>query len=441
LSAPLAKGLSGVAPNWNDCEPRAADVSHHSIDLQVELAPPSIVGSGDVRVRMRRAARFIALDARALRISQVAAHGVPLRFRQASGHLCVELPQVASAGSEIDVRLSWLVPTGVSTPHFAPDQVWAGYDAAAWMPTLQDPAQRATLELRLTVPSDLKVVASGRRLPPSSVAEGRVTHSYLLERPTAPFLYAFAVGRFAEAELDVANVKLRALGPYGSDLRSALALTAPMLRFYVDKLGAEFPSAEYTQVFVHGDAAQEAAGFSLLSASSLETVRQDPTEDWIFSHELAHQWFAWLVPCADFADFWLNEGFATFLVAAVKEQRWGRAAYDREVELWRRRSAKVHAEGHDAPLSRSAPGVVRVEVPESALPPRGITYARGALVLHRLRNDLGDAAFWSGLRRYVAHCAGKGARSEDLRIAMEATSGRDLRPFFDAWVYAPAPEL
>jgi hypothetical protein len=78
---------------------------------------------------------------------------------------------------------------------------------------------------------------------------------------------------------------------------------------------------------------------------------------------------------------------------------------------------------------------------ESELQKRGVTYSGGALVLHELRGELGDPIFWDGIRRYVKDRAGKGARSEDLRVALEAASGRDLRPFFAAWVYASAPDL
>ncbi len=59
----------------------------------------------------------------------------------------------------------------------------------------------------------------------------------------------------------------------------------------------------------------------------------------------------------------------------------------------------------------------------------------------KLRGERGDAVFWDGIRGYVKDRAGKGARSEDLRVALEAASGRDLRPFFATWVYASAPDL
>ena len=344
-------------------------------------------------------------------------------------------------GSETSVNLAWTVHSGDQTPRANGAQVWAGYNTAAWMPTDFDPAARATLALRIAAPQQYKVIASGRTTSSARADASRRVHSFELERPSPPFLFAFAAGDFEEATLDVEGGKLRALGPKGSDLAAALALTAPMLRFLVTKTGAPLPSSEYTQVFVQGDAAQEAAGFALIGAQSLADVRADPKEDWVFAHELAHQWFAWLVPCKDFADFWLNEGFATFLVAAIKEERWGREAYDREVELWRSRSQRAHDQGRDAAVSLAPPGLPRPSVKESELQARAITYSRGALVLHKLRSELGDAVFWDGVRRYVTRQANKGATSEDLRAAFELASNKDLAPFFARWVYSAAPDL
>jgi aminopeptidase N len=425
---------------------RAVDVLDHRIDLTVGLSPPSLSGHGEVRVRLRRAAATVVLDAAGLLVSDVAGASGPLRFRLGAGKLCVALDRPAQAGSEVSLRIAWVVPVANRPVHFSADEIWAGYSASAWMPTVEDPAQRATLSLRITADAALTVVATGRSLGRAPVTDDLVTdlvtQSFVVDRPSPPFLYAFSVGRFERAETVVDGVILRAFGPPGSALKRALDLTAPMYRALRDRLGADLPAAEYSQVFVRGDAAQEAAGMSLISASALDDVRMDPKDDWIFSHELAHQWFAWLVPCADFSDFWLNEGFATFLVAVLKEQRWGAAAYASEVDVWRRRSAEVHAGGSDAPLSLSRPGAPARRPPtEAELPPRGVTYFRGALVLDKLRRDLGDGAFWDGVRRYVRACAGRGARSDDLRAAFEAASGRSLQRFFDTWVYAPAPVL
>lgn len=424
------------------CGPEArAEVLHHDIELDLRENTRIISGRGSIKFRSREKTTKVSFDARALEITSAEHAGQSVGRIAEDGILCLDLGRELEAGHEASVDLAWTVEAAERTPRADGDQVWAGYNAAAWMPTAFDPATRATLALRIVVPEGKKVAASGRAVSSVPAGAGRRAHSFELTRPSPPFLYAFAVGDFDEAMLDIDGVKLRALGPKGSDLSGALALTAPMLRFLVKKTGAPLPSSEYTQVFVHGDAAQEAAGLALIGKQSLLDVGKDPMEDWVFSHELSHQWFAWLVPCQDFADFWLNEGFASFLVAAIKEERWGRAAYDREVELWRARSQKAHADGRDAPVSLAPPGSPRHSPKESELQARAITYSRGALVLHKLRTELGDQVFWEGVRHYVERRANKDATTEDLRAAFELASKTDLAPFFARWVYSSAPDI
>jgi aminopeptidase N len=261
----------------------------------------------------------------------------------------------------------------------------------------------------------------------------------VLDLPSPPFLYAFAAGKFEVAEHRSGDTLVRAYGPPGPGLSAALRATGSMYQFLSGKLGVGHPWGEYLQVFVEGDIAQEAAGMALIGAQALKDRSLDPEDDWVFIHELAHQWFGWLVPCADFSDFWLNEGFATFMVGAFKESQWGAAAYEREVNNWRQRSAKVRAAGHEAPIALSSPtGAARPAPRDFELQDRGVTYFRGALVLHRLRSELGEEAFWRGLRLYVTTHAGKGARTRDLESALERASGRDLGKFFEQYVYAAA---
>ena len=424
-AAPVTAPVTAPPARNAGCVEGDLDVLQHDVTLRIVGAELPIEGTGDVRVRLRRTTQWVGLDTHDLTVGLVTEHDRARTFTQGHGQVCVALREPVAAGTELTLHLAWQIAATSKTPHREGGELWAGYDAAAWMPTLMDPAQRSTLALRVTAPEGLRVVSSNGA-----------------QRPAPSFLQAFAVGRFDEASLVSEGTTLRAFGPQGADLAGALAITAPMLRFLVAHTGAAFPAAEYTQVFVKGEAAQEAAGLSLIDADALDDVRKDPQEDWVFAHELAHQWFAWLVPCADFADFWLNEGFATFFTAAIKEARWGREAYDREVRLWRERSAKVHAQGKDAPLSLSDPAVPRRPPPrDSELQPRGVTYARGALVLDELRRDLGDAAFWDGVRRYVKSTAGRGARTEDLRVALEGASGTDLRAYFSRRVYAIAFDL
>jgi aminopeptidase N len=173
---------------------------------------------------------------------------------------------------------------------------------------------------------------------------------------------------------------------------------------------------------------------ALLSERNLGELVQDRHEDWLIVHELIHSWWGNRITCRSWNDFWLNEGLTTFLQAAFKEVKWGRAAYEKEIANARRRYDDARRTGKERALSFEG-----WKTPPDASGP--ITYSKGALVFELLRRRLGEQAFWSGLRAYtLAGAATKGGvTSEDLERAMEVASGQKLKPLFDACVYGAGP--
>ncbi len=300
------------------------------------------------------------------------------------------------------------------------------YFACDWMICTQDrPGDKATLTLTIRTPG--ATLAPGRMTDLADDAE-----TWRLDRPTSSYLYGFAAGRFDyhRVKVGAANIDTYAdenVAPY-RDQPTAVADTPAMLRFFQDKAGVPLPGGLYTQLIVAGSAAQESADYSTLGWDSLSAVLKDPQEDWLAAHEMAHQWWGNLVTCASWDDFWLNEGITSFMVAAWKEHRWGRPAYDREMALMRARVAKARAAGIDVPLTFHGP------YPSLGLK-RAIVYGKGALFMDALRTAMGDDAFWAGLKRYTRAYAGGAADSHDFQRAMQAEADKPLQPLFDQWVY------
>jgi aminopeptidase N len=440
-SVPSAAFVGAMAAAGGCERSTALSLLSHDVELEVSLDPPTLVGNGIVRVRATQPTAVVGLDAKELAVRRFLVESQEVDFERTPALVCATLPAPLAAGDERTLRVEWRLEGDRNMPKFSQNEVFAGYQTSAWMPTLQDAAQRATLVLHVTASTPLKVGASGRLQERQRLPGERTRHTFMLDRPAPPFLYAFAVGRFDEEELRVDDMLLRAFGPPGADLTPALEATASIHRFLNDKLGVPHPWREYLQVFVDEDVAQEAAGMALIGARALRDLRANPQDDWVLSHELSHQWFGWLVPCADFADFWLNEGFATFMVGAFKQAQWGTVAYEQELGNWRRRSAAVRAQGRDAPIALSSPeGAARAAPSEGELQARGVTYFRGALVLHRLRAELGEETFWRGIRSYVTSHAGQSVRTSDLRRSLEAASQRDLGEFFERWIYSVAAD-
>jgi aminopeptidase N len=118
------------------------------------------------------------------------------------------------------------------------------------------------------------------------------------------------------------------------------------------------------------------------------------------------------------------------MVAAWKEQRWGRDAYDREIRLARESVDAAKQAGVDRRLTSREP------YPSLSLR-RAIQYSKGALFMDRLRSELGDELFWRGFKAYTRAHVGQPVTSADLQRAFERASGRDLSRLFAAWVFEP----
>ncbi len=64
-----------------------------------------------------------------------------------------------------------------------------------------------------------------------------------------------------------------------------------------------------------------------------------------------------------------------------------------------------------------------------------VSYSKGGLILHYLRQLTGDSAFFDALHLYLTRNALKSAEATQLRLAFEEVTGRDWNWFFNQWYY------
>jgi aminopeptidase N len=265
---------------------------------------------------------------------------------------------------------------------------------------------------------------------PGDVAEGKMQMEWQLDRPAPTYTFGFAIGAFSEASDHSSRVALRYLGRdfTDADLRRVFSETAQVLSFFEQRSGVPYPGDAYVQALVARTAGQEMAGLSIVSEEYGRAVIAEPSAIGLIAHELAHQWWGNMVTCHAWTEFWLNEGFATFMAAAYREQRFGRDVYAKDVAAMKARVDQVRERGNDRPL-------VFPSWDRPTADDRTLVYQKGGYVLHELRELVGDTAFWAGIRRYTTEHFGQSVRTSDFHAAMEQASGMDLRPFFDRWIY------
>lgn len=312
--------------------------------------------------------------------------------------------------------------------------------ARCWTPCIDRPTVRSPFDVHVTAPPPLSAVSVGVQVgEPRPDGDLRTFH-WRLERPVDPHLLGLAVGEFVTLREEWRGRPVLSFVQPGDEEagRFTFRLVPKMLEYYTTLTGVDFPFPQYSHVAVeeHYHGGMEHAGFSMIAPSMLTTgprghVPEDVAQFNYIAHMLAHEWFAGMVSYGDVRHAWLNEGFGTYLHLNWQGQLEGP---DGVADLlWRTNQGVA---GGDPP------GGAQPIVRESLLRPGevfqfggGRVYWKGAMVLHMLRHQLGEETFWRGVRLYLTRNDGRGVLTDALRAALEEASGRDLRAFFDQWVF------
>ena len=147
-------------------------------------------------------------------------------------------------------------------------------------------------------------------------------------------------------------------------------------------------------------------------------------------HEIAHQWFGNAVTETTWDDAWLSEGFATFFTLLFNEHAYGKDEYIKGVIKARKSVFEMAVKMPD--FSIVSPRTAEKEPVTS-----GLTYQKGAWVLHMLRNLVGEVNFKKGIQTYYATYFNSNATTNDFIAIMEEASGQNLQTFFKQWLYQP----
>ncbi|WP_428986112.1 M1 family aminopeptidase [Streptomyces pyxinae] len=137
-------------------------------------------------------------------------------------------------------------------------------------------------------------------------------------------------------------------------------------------------------------------------------------------HELAHQWYGDSVSPKSWRDMWLNEGFATYAEWLYDEDFGDKPAGESFQEAF-----EDDAAWEFPPAEPPGPEVLS-ETP---------VYRRGAMVLHQVREAVGDEAFFRLLKGWPADHRGGNASTEDFTRYAERTTGKDLSAVWEVWLY------
>lgn len=434
---------------------RKLDIRHIRLDLRVDVEKKTVVSQATVDFKAIRPAKNFSLDAMGFKINKVmlSKDGQPAseaQFTHDGKKLNIELGESMKAGQTGKVTIEYLVDKPRTGLHFfgptkanpdIPLQVWSQGQTITnryWIPCVDEPNQRQTSQVVVTVPAGFQAISNGRLVSTKENDDKTVTFDWLQDKPHPSYLITLVVGKFDVVEETWNGIPVLFYVPKGrkDEAVPTYGKTRDMMTYFSKKYGVQYPWDKYAQITAY----QFGGGMENTSATTMgegilkdERGLLDGTSDWIVSHELAHQWWGDLVTCRDWSHTWINEGSASYAEALWDEHRWGKDEY--AFNMYNKANGAI-AGGRARPVMD-----LRYTNPDAMFDSR--SYPKGAWVLHMLRNRIGDdELFFSGLKQFLTDYRLQSVETADFRRNFERVSGRGLERFFYDWLERPGhPEL
>jgi aminopeptidase N len=432
---------------------RDYDLQHSKVALRFDLEQKKVIGDVTHTVTLLRdGLDKVSFDSVGLQIQSVKVNKNEAKFETTEKKLIVNLPKAGKIDEKYEVEIKYEGKPTKGLYFILPDkdypnrpkQIWSqgeSEDTRYYLPTYDYPNDRLTTETILTVPSDWLTVSNGKLIGTSDAGGGMKTWTWRESLPSSTYLFTVVAGEFAEVKDTWRDMPVTYYAPKDRADRLIVnySRTPAMIELFSKKLGVDYPWEKYAQSmvddFVAGGMENSSATTNgAISLRNPKLVREYPVdEDPLISHELGHQWFGDLVTTKDWGNIWLNEGFATFMETMWAEAHFGKeqADYDR----WK--TAREWFQSRNL----FAKPIVRHDFDDSS-EFNGNAYEKGGFVLYMLRRELGDDAFYAGLKHYLEVNRGKNVVTADLANAIEEATHTNVDQFFDQWVYgAGAPKF
>jgi aminopeptidase N len=453
IPALVAASIAAPRISAQEMHPYRPGIDVLDYAIVVDLPDTGSLIKGDATLTLRRTGRVdtLVLDLRKLAVTRVMLDDRRRRFVRTDSTILIPLPRGDSGHFRVRVLYSGHPADGLIARRDSAKR-WTYFGdnwpnrARFWFPSVDHPSDKATVTWTVNGPRNRTVVANGTLTETRTTGRGRRARTmtrWRESRPIAPYLMVIGAGPLTKVDLGDTACGL-------SEMRKCVAQsvyvfpevrkTMPgnfahagdIVRFFASRV-APFPYEK----LAHLQSATRFGGMenatAIFYADNL--FKHNTLGEGIIAHETAHQWFGDAVTEREWPHLWLSEGFATYFAALWTQQAHGDSAFRAETSRLRE---QILADTIDV-IARPVIDTVTTELLDLL---NTNSYQKGGFVLHMLRSELGDSAFFGGIRDYYTKHKHSTAVTSDLQAALETSSGRQLGTFFDQWLRRPGyPEV
>ena len=435
------------------------DLVHTKLKVRFDFAKRQLIGEEWVTLKPHfYNVQAVTLDAKAMDIKKVEMDGKPLKYDYDGKLLNIKLNNIFTKDEPYTLYISYVAnPEKVQQEGSAaitdakglyfidpdgtdpdkPTEIWTQGETesnSCWFPTIDSPNQKTTEEIYMTVPDKYVTLSNGVLESQTKNNDGTRTDYWKLDQKHAPYLFFMGVGDFSIVkdkwrDIPVNYYVEKEYEPYAKGI---FGNTPEMIEFYSNITGVPYVWPKYDQMvgrdYVSG--AMENTTAVLHAENAFQTdgqlIDENVWED-VIAHELFHHWFGDLVTTESWANITVNESFANYSEYLWREHKYGKDHADalRYKDL----------QGYFMNEGNAKKDLVRFYYKSREDVFDAVSYNKGGYILHMLRHFLGDKAFFAGLHEYLIENQYGTAEAQQLRLALEKVSGKDLNWFFNQWYY------
>ncbi|MCP5062292.1 MAG: T9SS type A sorting domain-containing protein [Ignavibacteriae bacterium] len=424
------------------------DVTYYKLDLNISYSARQIIGAVTVKAKSLEnnlSEFFLDLQDHFI-IDSVVSNGTSLINSLADGKLNITLNKNYNLDEEISLTVYYQgspVSTGFGSFEFSNHNgrpiIWSlsePYGASDWWPCKDTPADKAdSSDVWITSDTQFVSVSNGKLMAVVENGNNTKTYKWKNHHPIAQYLISLAMTNYAvyknyfkySSEDSMEVIHYNYPENLNENRKADLDKTVEMLDVFSELFGL-YPFID--EKYGHAEFGWIGSAMEHQTISSMGTFKESTV-----AHELAHQWFGDKITCKDWQNIWLNEGFATYSESLWLEAKYGKEAYDNQIEI--EMSGNPNATWNS--YAKQAVGSLYVQDISSIsqIFNGARSYAKGAVVLHMLRGIVGDDDFFNILKAYASdpELAYDVATTEDFQRVCEEVSGYDLNYFFSEWIY------
>ncbi len=423
----------------------SADVQNYIFNLGLNDENNSIQGEAQITVDFKNEVNQFTLDLIAksekfgMSITEVLEDSIKVDFSFEENKLRITPSTVASKQRVYNVKYEGIPERGlvIDTTKFGQRSFfgdnWPNL-ARHWLPSVDHPSDKASIEFRITAPDHYDVVATGEKIEESNLGNGFKLTTYKEPAPVAMKVVTIGVTRFASKVMDeVEGIPISAwVYPENRwEGFSDYSVAINVMKYFIDNIGPySYTKLANMQAKTQWGGLENAGTISYFENS----VTGKNEVEGLIAHEIAHQWFGNSASENDWNHVWLSEGFATYFAILYQESVYGDEKRKEELALDRKQIIDYFKKKPSPIVDPSITDPMKVLSTN--------TYQKGGWVLNMLRHKLGDETFWKGIRKYYSTFQNSNAMTLDFQKVMEKVSGQNLESFFQQWIFTKGyPEI